>query len=437
MGNLHFHLSIFYFHLNLTSMIRQTIMNLRQNPFLSAISIAGTAFAITMIMAIVITWQTKYADFTPEVNRSRSLYVTAMHIYNLDSQDEHSYGFTSPAFLKECVLPLKGIEAATAFGGISGALVSLTDGSNRLKVDKRITDASFWKVFKPHFLTGRGFSEEEVQSVVVCASVARKLFGTTEVVGQQLLYNRETMRIAGVVEDISVAAKDAYAQIWVPYTPGMLQANGVWSYSGGMQIAIVAKSADDFPAIREELSKRVEAVNAGLGNRKIDIMEQPDNIVAHVNHVWCNIGPDLPMLYLQYAVALLIILLVPSLNLCGLSSSRMQQRMAELGVRKAFGGTRWVLVRQILNENLMLTLLGGVAGLLLSYLSVYLMREWLFTGSGNVGTSGEFSLSMDVLFSPWIFLLAFAFCVVINLMSAALPAWLAAKRSIVESLNDK
>ena len=130
----------------------------------------------------------------------------------------------------------------------------------------------------------------------------------------------------------------------------------------------------------------MEAVNAGLGNRKIDIMEQPDNIVAHVNHVWCNIGPDLPMLYLQYAVALLIILLVPSLNLCGLSSSRMQQRMAELGVRKAFGGTRWVLVRQILNENLMLTLLGGVAGLLLSYLSVYLMREWLFTGSGNVGT---------------------------------------------------
>ena len=96
-----------------------------------------------------------------------------------------------------------------------------------------------------------------------------------------------------------------------------------------------------------------------------------------------------------------------------------------------------MLVRQILNENLLLTLLGGVAGLLLSYLSVYLMREWLFTGSGNVGTSGEFSLSMDVLFSPWIFLLAFAFCVVINLMSAALPAWLAAKRPIVESLNDK
>lgn len=418
-------------------MIRQAFTNLRQNPLLSVISIAGTAFAITMIMSIVITWQTKYSDFAPEVNRSRSLYVMAMHIYNEKNQNEQSYSFTSPAFLKECILPLKGIEAATAFGGTEGSLVSLTDGSNRLKVDRKTTDAGFWKVFKPRFLEGRGFNEGEGMVGVVAASVARKLFGKTEVVGQQILMNRVNMRIVGVVEDVSVAAKDAYAQVWVPYNPDMLQATGVWSYLGGMNIAMVAKSTDDFPAIREELSKRVEAINAGLGNYKIDIMEQPDDIVTHVNHVWCNVGPDLTMLYLQYILALVIILLVPSLNLCGLSSSRMQQRMAELGVRKAFGGTKWVLVRQILNENLFLTLLGGVAGLLLSYLSVYLMREWLFTNSGNVGTSGEFSLSMSVLFSPWVFLLAFAFCVVINLMSAALPAWLAAKRPIVESLNDK
>ena len=53
--------------------IRQAFTILRQNPLLSTISILGTAFAITMIMAIVITWQTKYADLEPEVNRSRCL----------------------------------------------------------------------------------------------------------------------------------------------------------------------------------------------------------------------------------------------------------------------------------------------------------------------------------------------------------------------------
>ncbi len=170
---------------------------------------------------------------------------------------------------------------------------------------------------------------------------------------------------------------------------------------------------------------------------QIDIMEQPEDYVAHVNHVWSNVGPDVTMLYLQYAIALFIILLVPSLNLCGLSNSRMQQRTSELGVRKAFGGTRGVLIRQILNENLVLTLLGGVVGLYFSYVAVWGMRTWLFTNSQNIGTVGDFSLSMEALFSPWVFLLAFAFCVVINTLSAGLPAWVAARRTIVDSLNDK
>lgn len=46
--------------------VRQAFTILKQNPLLSTISILGTAFAITMIMAIVITWQTKYADLEPE-----------------------------------------------------------------------------------------------------------------------------------------------------------------------------------------------------------------------------------------------------------------------------------------------------------------------------------------------------------------------------------
>ena len=199
----------------------------------------------------------------------------------------------------------------------------------------------------------------------------------------------------------------------------------------------MARTPDDFPAIKQGVEKRVKDVNAGLEQRQIDIMEQPDNIVAHVNHVWSNIGPNLPMLYLQYGIALFIILLVPSLNLCGLSNSRMQQRVSELGVRRAFGATDGTLIRQILNENLVLTLIGGVVGLIFSYLAVYVMRTWLFTNSDNIGTAGDFSLSMGALFSPQIFVLAFIFCLLINLLSAGLPAWLATRRTIVDSLNDK
>lgn len=421
--------------------IRQAFILLRQNPLLSIISILGTAFAITMIMAVVITWQTKYSDIEPEVNRSRCLYVSKTHIQNKENTDWNNFSDCSPAFMKECVQPLKEVEACTSFTPASVALLSMTDGTNRVKVDAMETDPGFWKVFQMQFIAGRGFDDSdwggEVSSIVISASVARKLFGTTDVIGKSVLLNRNEARICGVVKDVSVTAKDAYAQVWSLYPREQQTATSIWSYSRGFTVVAMASTSEDLPLLKQGIEKRVKDINTGFSEFLLDIMEQPDGIVEHVNHVWANEGPDLHMLYLQYFIALLIILLVPSLNLCGLSNSRMQQRMSELGVRKAFGATKGILIRQILNENLVLTLLGGFVGLILSYTAVYFMRTWLFTNSNNIGTSGDFSLSMSVLFSPEVFCLAFLFCLVINLLSAGIPAWVAARRTIVDSLNDK
>ena len=412
----------------------------RNQPLLTCISVLGTAFAITMIMVIVIVWQTKYADLVPEVNRSRCLYISAVGVQQKDNKSYGGYSSCSPAFMKRCVEGVPGVEACTAFSPATDALVSLSDGGQRVKADISYTDPAYWHVFRFDFLSGAGFTEADWGgnrlSVVLCASVARHLFGTTDAVGQYILLNRREARVVGVVKDVSLTAKDAYAQVWTLYPKDELTAKDINDYATYMHVAILGHSKADFPRIREGITKRLADLNAGLGEWQLTIMEQPDDIVAHVNHIWSNVGPDMSMIYLQYALALVIILLVPSLNLCGLSSSRMQQRTAELGVRKAFGATRGVLIRQMLNENLVLSVVGGIVGLVLSYASVYVLRGWLFTNNQNVGSSGEFSLSMGALFSPTVFVLVFLFCVLINLLSAWLPAWMATRRNIVESLYD-
>ena len=79
--------------------VRQAFTILKQNPLLSTISILGTAFAITMIMAIVIIWQTKYADLEPEVNRSRCLYFSAMHISSKTEEGVQNYNLKSASNL--------------------------------------------------------------------------------------------------------------------------------------------------------------------------------------------------------------------------------------------------------------------------------------------------------------------------------------------------
>ena len=134
-------------------------------------------------------------------------------------------------------------------------------------------------------------------------------------------------------------------------------------------------------------------------------------------------------------ITIMVLLIVPAINLSGLTLSRMRKRLPEVGLRKAFGASRRELMVQILSENMLYSILGGIFGLILSYLSAYFMRDMLF---GNMFTSslqGANQVNATFLLSPTIFLLAFLFCFVLNLLSAGIPAWRTAKKNIINSLN--
>ncbi len=134
---------------------------------------------------------------------------------------------------------------------------------------------------------------------------------------------------------------------------------------------------------------------------------------------------------------IVILLLVPAINLSSMTLSRMRKRMSEIGVRKAFGATANVLLRQVFYENLLLTLIAGAVGMLFSYACTFLLNDFLFSNSENRAQIGETSLSADMLFSPWIFLAAFIFCLLLNLLSACIPAWRASRMNITDALNQR
>ena len=135
----------------------------------------------------------------------------------------------------------------------------------------------------------------------------------------------------------------------------------------------------------------------------------------------------------------LVFLLVPALNLSGMIAGRMEDRLMEMGVYKAFGATRGYLLRQVLNENLILTLMGGLAGLFLSWALLAWGKDWVFRffSIDYYLDNSDILVTVEMLFSPWIFLSAFLICVVLNLASALLPVWHALRAEIVYSLNQK
>lgn len=103
--------------------------------------------------------------------------------------------------------------------------------------------------------------------------------------------------------------------------------------------------------------------------------------------------------------------------------------MGELGVRRAFGATQGKILWQVLSENLVLTLLGGVLGLAMSYGAMLLLKDWLLvTALGQTGLSAG-------MFNGFVFVAAFLFCLLLNLLSAGLPAWRMSRLNITDSLN--
>ncbi len=130
---------------------------------------------------------------------------------------------------------------------------------------------------------------------------------------------------------------------------------------GMMSVTILAKSRDDFPAIREETERRRQEYDTVIGENGYSLIyrNRPYDQEKNAAGMAANIEPDVDQARRQRLIIFIILLIVPAINLSSMTQSRLRQRVAEIGVRRAFGSTRLELMGQIIAENLVVTLLAG------------------------------------------------------------------------------
>ena len=136
----------------------------------------------------------------------------------------------------------------------------------------------------------------------------------------------------------------------------------------------------------------------------------------------------------------LLLMIVPAVNLSGMVASSMEERIVEFGVRKAYGAPGGVIVRQVLTENFLLTLIGGLFGVvcargLLGLLSRVL--EQSKAGYDTVDMQADLVFPADVFFRPELYLLVFVCVLALNLLSSYLPVRKVLRYSVSDSLNER
>lgn len=430
--------------------LKQAWELMKQNRLFSTLYIAGTGLAIAMTMIMAIVHYVKIAPVYPETNRMRTLYLTNSSFKDIQENGMVNWAFSLQA-VREWFYPLKTVEAVTAtYSSYEvGNYVQPEDGGGEFRVAVKWTDPAFFRVYPFRFLEGMPFADADlssgIRSAVITEEMARRLFGQKSgVVGRTFQMDFIECRVAGVIQSASYLTPKSFAQVYLPYScmSGYDRKEYGMNYVGAYQLTFLLPPGGRVADLRAEIQEIIHKFNSSQTRYVLNIWNQP------TNHLVC-VFQDFPgnqnfswgSILRHYLLILMVLLLVPALNLSGMISGRMEARLPEMGVRKSFGATRMGLLTQVMWENLLLTLIGGMLGLILAWLALFVARDWvfyLFDPWPEKAPEGVTTLvSGEMLFAPVVYLIALTLCVVLNLLSALFPAWRSLRNPIVHSLNEK
>ncbi len=421
---------------------RESWHNLLADKTYGLVYILAVAFSMAMVMTYLTVQAVRMDNSYPEMHRDRMLSIPSMTFSA--GQSVRDRGVNKDFMQRFLSGPIPGLEAWTAVK-TDNFIVSTTSGES-VNMAVEFIDSGFRTIFPLDVIDGAWLSEDAadraVPEVMISESAAVLLLGRKDVVGETVFFDSREFRICGVVRDVPMTATYAFAQIWAPDIETFFErlvAPALDGMQGSYEIVLLAGSRRDFDRVRKEIEDRVERYNRSGGDDWK--MTFTNGIPSQEERIFM-LGSASAYRWIGLGVVLLV-LLVPVLNLSGMTGSGMEARMAEFGVRKSFGAWRGAIVRQVTAENLLLTLIGGVLGLLLSYLLLYLLQDQLYdllplNGVADIrGIAEAPAFAFRDFFRLRLYLLLFVLVAALNLLSAMAPALKVLHRPITESLNSQ
>lgn len=397
---------------------------LRRRKFFTFISLFGISFTLTIVMTATALLDNVMSPSYPDFNRDRSLYIQRVTLRNTKEGWINSSS-ASYNFIKRYVSTLKKPEymAFYTFGKSSNSYVN----NKKIVLEVKYTNDTYWNVGAYEFLSGKTYSRQQIENAdrvaVISERTRRAYFGDeTNVVGKYIEVDNVSYRINGVVKSVPRTNRNFYGDVYLPYTVSKNDYEDT-SLMGEFGVVLMAKSAADMPAMRAEYQKMIS---------KIPTDKEFDKLYAHADTLWEDLirrifGTEETVgfgkMIVVTSLLILLFLLLPTINLVNINITRIMERSSEIGVRKAFGASSKTLVYQFLVENLILTLLGGIIGVVLSLVVIY-----FFNQSSRIPDL-HLSLNFTVLG------FGLLVCLIFGLLSGVYPAWRMSRLNVVSALK--
>ena len=429
--------------------LKQAWAMMKQNRLFTSIYVVGTALSVAFTMILFIVYYVKFGPVYPEYNRNRTLVINNLRMEGKDNGTNYmcnaGVGVQVIDMLKD--LPhLDKIAGSIMVGTLWNDIGILLKNNEEYKPMTNLVNSEFWDVFSFQFVSGKPFSEVDVASnlpkVIISESLAQRIFAQTDVAGQSIQLEGKDYEVCGVVKDASTATKASMGELYLPlfFIEELTSSNYNDGLTGNITLYITAPTEGDVEALRSEILEVFKNYNLQDAEWNHNLMGQPDIYWKSFFRNPCENEPDIAAEVRSILYMLLALLFIPAMNLCGMISSRMDERLSELGVRKAYGATNRSLIHQVLTENLLLTIIGGLIGLTLAYaLTLAGGKQVLsiFDSDMFYDMQSSMSIHLDMLINLPLFATVLGVCILLNLISALVPTILALRHPIINSIHSK
>lgn len=277
-------------------------------------------------------------------------------------------------------------------------------------------------IYKRDIIKGKYFTAADNDAAnrvcVISESGARKLFGTTNVIGMTInltLYDvTQELRIVGVrADDTAALLNTSNGDVSIELPINMLSAAYGFYLEDFDSVMIISEGNEYCSQVAADAIRVVETRHNIRGENLIQVQsfaEQMDEINSMMSMV---------TLFVVFVAA--ISLLVGGIGVMNIMLVSVTERTREIGLRKALGATRRKILTQFLIESMVLTLLGGLIGLGLAVVLTNIL--------GNSIAEIKPYISINVAIGSLIF------SALIGMVFGILPANKASKLDPIEALR--
>ena len=339
-----------------------TWRNLIRNRLYGVLNIAGLgiAMAACFILLLYVYHEFSYDRHNEKLDRIYQVYT------NFKNNNEITTGKSTPVGVAQV--------AKQDFPQVEEAAVTAPQGERLFGNGDRIfrletlaASPSLFSIFSFSFLQGSPSALlKDRASVVLTRSSARKIFGRIDVTGETVQYNKtHPLQIAAVIEDLPVNASIRFDALipWHTFL-GIEQwvKDEAW-YNYSFSSYILTKEHTDTHALNSAFDKMLLRVDHNKDNHLFLFPFSKAHLYdAFKNGVQSGGRIEYVRLFLILALCILI---TGCINFMNMSTARSVKRAREVGIRKAIGARRNLLIAQFISESVLMAVMSFVIALML------------------------------------------------------------------------